>query len=252
MPLALNKIKTFKFASLVELLLYILENATEEHFWKGIFGDRLTRLLQRYFGNDFFMIGILFYLAPILKSRWEKVVDVVMARFRKPTSTVSVRVYYYDEVFKAINYYVMKHTEQLPGMIDAVVMYEDKKPKPDNGPSNSDENDEKPKVGLYPRCNTSNIFNYKNHYLWVSSCVEDEEKVNSSRPNHLDITLTTKPGESIDTLKAIIQEWCDDYNDAEDNSVSQPLSIFIKYSCCFVCKSKSCGGVMMNGSTKIA
>jgi hypothetical protein len=63
MPLALNKARSSKFTSVVEIILFLLENITEEKFWQSIFGERLTKLGQRYFGNDFIMLGMLFYVA---------------------------------------------------------------------------------------------------------------------------------------------------------------------------------------------
>jgi hypothetical protein len=70
----------------------------------------------------------------------------------KRSKTISVRIYYHDAVFNAINFYVMKHTERLPGLTDAIAMYEESK-------SNSANNDdEKPVVGFYPRKFSSFLF----------------------------------------------------------------------------------------------
>jgi hypothetical protein len=63
MPEALNKVRSMRFVSIIETILYLLENITEETFWQSILGERLTKLGQRYFGNDFVMLGILFYIA---------------------------------------------------------------------------------------------------------------------------------------------------------------------------------------------
>ncbi|CAO3591196.1 unnamed protein product [Absidia cylindrospora] len=174
----------------MEFILYLLENISEEKFWQGILGERLTRLGQRYFGNDFVCIGILFYIAPILRTNWQNLVELCMDRMAKRSKTVSVRVYYYDEVFNAINYYVMKNTEQLPGLIDAVAMYEETRPNN----SNTDSGEEpKPKIGFYPRINTTNKIIYNGYNLSVSTCNGDEDKVNSHRPDYLDISMEHPP-----------------------------------------------------------
>ncbi|KAI8330487.1 P-loop containing nucleoside triphosphate hydrolase protein [Chlamydoabsidia padenii] len=216
MPLALSKVRSMRFIYIVEKILYFLENITEETFWHGIFGERLTKLAQRYFGNDFVMLGILFYIAPILRTSWEKLVEHLMDRLGKQTKTVNARVYYQDDSFNAIQYYIKKYTEQLPELIDAIALYEESKPGAAN--ENSDE-DENPTVGVYPRNNTDNEIVYKGHVLTVSFCKEDEEKATSHGPDYINISMTTSPTETIDTLRDILQEWCDNYNDNEDNNI---------------------------------
>lgn len=84
----------------------------------------------------------------ILRTKWQDLVDFCMDRYYNRTKTVNVRIYYNEEAYDAINYYVNLHTERLPGLVDAICMYEDSKPKADN--QKSDE-EEKPKVGFYPR-----------------------------------------------------------------------------------------------------
>lgn len=255
MPSPLNKVRTSKFTSVVETVLFLLENISEEKFWQSIFGERLTKLGQRYFGNDFIMLGMLFYVArklparfviletpltlfwatAILRTNWQKLLDLCMNRMSKRSKTISVRIYYHDAVFNAINFYVMKHTERLPGLTDAIAMYEESK-------SNSaNQEEEKLVVGFYPRkfffpflsplfsslltlpvitgTNTTNEILYNGRKLYVSSCAEDDENSTSSRPSYLNISMTTTPEDSIDSLKDILQEWCDDYNNTEDNKV---------------------------------
>ncbi|KAI8093613.1 P-loop containing nucleoside triphosphate hydrolase protein, partial [Halteromyces radiatus] len=210
MPLPLSKIRSIKMINFIETILYILENITEEKFWFGIFGERLTKICQRYFGNDFIMLGILFYIAPILKTQWQTLVDICMDRISKRSKTVSVRIYYREAAYNPINSFILKNTEQLPGLSDAIAMYES---------SNSDDEDELPKLGVYPRNNTSNEIEYKGHKLTVSNCNDDEETTCSNKPSYWNISMEASPGESIDTLKQFLQEWCDEYNNSEDNTI---------------------------------
>ncbi|SAM00573.1 hypothetical protein [Absidia glauca] len=216
MPEALNKVRSMRFVSIIETILYLLENITEESFWQSILGERLTKLGQRYFGNDFVMLGILFYIAPILRSRWQDLVDFCMDRYYSRSKTVNVRIYYNEEAYDAINYYVNLHTERLPGMVDAICMYEESKPKAENQKSTEEE---KPKIGFYPRINTTNEIEYKGRKLTICACTDEDEKLTSHRPNYLNITMDLSANDSIDTLKDILQEWSDGYHSTEDTSI---------------------------------
>lgn len=45
------------------LLLTILEKISDENIWKNLLGERLVKLGQKYFGNDFVTLSVAFYLA---------------------------------------------------------------------------------------------------------------------------------------------------------------------------------------------
>ncbi|CAO3647705.1 unnamed protein product [Cunninghamella blakesleeana] len=208
MPLPLTKIRSLSFTGLFDILLYLLENITEEKFWQGILGERLTKLGQRYFGNDFVMLGILFYIAPILRTNWQKLLEYCFQRVVKKTKTLNVRVYYHDSAYYAIDSYIKKNTEQIPGLTEAIGTY-----------TGDNDEDQKPQIGLYPRNNTTNTIKYKGYDIFVSHQNEDDDDEKSNRISYLNISMEVSPFESIDILKDMLQEWADLHNDTEDNSV---------------------------------
>ncbi|CAO3647713.1 unnamed protein product [Cunninghamella blakesleeana] len=218
MPLPLSKIRSIKFTSLFELLLSLLENVSDEKFWQGLLGERLTKLGQRYFGNDFVMLGILFYIAPILRTNWENLIRFCFSRSIK-TKTLNVRIYYYDSAYNAIDSFIKKNTEQIPGLTEAIGTYTDSNNSNNSNDDDDDDENQKPLIGLYPRTNTINTIKYKGYEVEVAHKNSDDDDEKSNRISYLDISMEVNRHESIDVLKNVLQEWADIYNDSEDNTI---------------------------------
>lgn len=49
--------------SFVDSFITFLECISDESFWNAIFGERISVLLKRYFGNDVVFLGFIVYLA---------------------------------------------------------------------------------------------------------------------------------------------------------------------------------------------
>ena len=44
-------------------ILTFLERIIDEKFWEGLIGQRLVELGKRYFGNDFVVLSLVYYIA---------------------------------------------------------------------------------------------------------------------------------------------------------------------------------------------
>ena len=47
----------------LDTLLTFLERIIDEKFWEGLIGQRLVELGKRYFGNDFVVLSLVYYIA---------------------------------------------------------------------------------------------------------------------------------------------------------------------------------------------
>lgn len=46
-----------------DFILTVLEKVTDEAFWESVLGQRLVNLGKRYFGNDFVVLSLVFYIS---------------------------------------------------------------------------------------------------------------------------------------------------------------------------------------------
>ncbi|KAI8072563.1 hypothetical protein BC940DRAFT_316699 [Gongronella butleri] len=222
MPLPLQKITKFtSFAALMEGILYVLENATEESFWRGLVGERLLKIFQRYFGNDFIMISVLFYIAPILRTKSEDLAYRLYYLVRGRSQTLTVRVFRHDFIFNAVNNYIRKNTERIEGMNYAQALYtKDANNHLQSNYYTSDDDDEEPlpEVGLYPLVNTANSIEHNGYTITVQQHAEESGELKRNTVDYLELTMEVKNGETMDTFRDILQDWADDFNKKEKKS----------------------------------
>ncbi|KAF7721785.1 hypothetical protein EC973_004137 [Apophysomyces ossiformis] len=153
-------------------ILTLLERMSEEAFWEGLLGPRLSNLCKKYFGNDVVLLSVVFYAAPILRTNWDRLLAILWERMWN-SNTVSVEIKQVDGVYDAVDHFVRKHTTRVPDLKEAVAIYA---PNPKEDDDDLTKEKELPKVGFYPR-------------------------------------------KSLDTLQQFIQEWCDEYNQSDDEKV---------------------------------
>ncbi|KAG0166293.1 hypothetical protein DFQ28_007716 [Apophysomyces sp. BC1034] len=214
---ALIRVSSISQAKLIfDKILTLLERISEEAFWENLLGPRLSSLCKKYFGNDVVLLSVVFYAAPILRTNWERLVEILLERVWSSNS-ISVEIKQIDGVYDAVNEFVRKNVTGVPDFKEAFVSY---------APTIKEDDDEfvmekvLPKVGFYPVVNTTNEIEYKGHTLYVTRRQEDGDKPSDTaialRTEYLEISMKTK---SMDLLKQFIQEWCDIYNQSDDDNI---------------------------------
>ncbi|ORX54578.1 P-loop containing nucleoside triphosphate hydrolase protein [Hesseltinella vesiculosa] len=220
MPLPLKKYGS----SFVQFIFYLLENATEETFWKSCLGERLYGLFQRYFGNDFVVITMIFYLAPILRTKWEDLTAFLYGKLFQRYKFLTVRVFRYDNVFNAVNNYVRNSTDQMEGMDTAMALYTKDKNNHMNIYESDDEDEPMPTVALYPMVNTINVIYYKGHKITVSQYADESVGGKRNTVDYLELIMQARNGETMDDFRQILQDWSNEFNKKEEKSEISLLS----------------------------
>ncbi|KAL0094860.1 P-loop containing nucleoside triphosphate hydrolase protein [Phycomyces blakesleeanus] len=195
-------------------ILTLLERISEETFWEGLIGQRLANLGKRYFGNDFVMLSIIFYITPILRTRWDELVERLL-RNRNDPKYVSVEIRPSDNIYSAISYFINRNTKSVPGLKEAVAGYEPEEVHTSDTPVVKS----LPKVGFYPLVNTSAEIEYKGHILYVARRTDDDNNASHhrSRTEYLSISMED---EDLNLLKQFMQEWADQYNEQDGDNVT--------------------------------
>lgn len=63
-PSSMQALSTLSKAStVIDIILTALECVSDERFWQRVFGQRILELGKRYFGNDFVLLSMGFYIA---------------------------------------------------------------------------------------------------------------------------------------------------------------------------------------------
>ncbi|KAI9026480.1 P-loop containing nucleoside triphosphate hydrolase protein [Phycomyces nitens] len=195
-------------------ILTLLERISEETFWEGLIGPRLANLGKRYFGNDFVMLSVIFYITPILRTRWDELVERLL-RNRNDPKYVSVEIRPSDNIYSAIAYFINRNTKSVPGLKEAVAGYEPEEVQTSDSPVVKT----LPKVGFYPLVNTSAEIEYKGHILHVARRTDDDSSTSHHRSRTEYISISMED-EDLNLLKQFMQEWADQYNEQDGDNVT--------------------------------
>ncbi|ORX54577.1 P-loop containing nucleoside triphosphate hydrolase protein [Hesseltinella vesiculosa] len=216
--MSLQKYKPkFDVGEAVDRVMTLVDTVSDEKFWHGLLGDRVTGLLKRYFGNDFVMITLMFYVYPILRGNWQEVVKFVKARLTPARRQVWVQVHPREDIFKSIEEYVISHLVCNTDDRKGVASYS--KEHRGDGPS----------VIVAPHLGKTNRIQYGEHTVYVqwkkyqfknakkkkkgSDDGSDDGRELSMFPSYLELSLDSAKGVTIYTLKKILQEWSDINNE---------------------------------------
>ncbi|KAG2230782.1 hypothetical protein INT48_006804 [Thamnidium elegans] len=199
----------------IHLLLTFLEKISEENFWKSILGERLVLLGQKYFGNDFVALSLAIYIAPILKTHWHNLIEMLFKKVIN-TDTVSVKIYSTNSLYDNISRYIFEHGPSRGNLTTGVAEY-------GNGCRNytstdyygddddlnseytsstvkdSECDDDSMKVKLLPPPSFVEEITYKGHVI-SASFVEYNEDIQE----HIELTMR---GTNTRLLHLFIQEW---------------------------------------------
>ncbi|KAF7722378.1 hypothetical protein EC973_003188 [Apophysomyces ossiformis] len=223
--IARNSLSFAQLQLIIDKFITLLENVSEEKFWENLFGKRLVDLGRRYFGNDFVVLSLVVYIAPILRTQWHNLLQKLLDRVtpKKPTY-VSVDISPIEDMYKAVDDFVRKNTRGIPDLQTATASY--------TYSERSKEEDElppklrpkaRPQVTLFPHVNTTSEIVYKGHTIYVSRRDKNEENSSedddsSEYPGHGEFLSISMEGTSLFQLKTFLQEWCDQYNEGDNGS----------------------------------
>ncbi|ORX54576.1 P-loop containing nucleoside triphosphate hydrolase protein [Hesseltinella vesiculosa] len=200
MPTALQKYRPqVNTTVLFERVLHLLEKVTDEKFWHSLLGDRITDLLKRYFGNDFVMITLLLYVSPMLKTHWSRLVTHLMDRLRPKRNYLTVEIHPNEDIYDTIDDYIKENLDFAENKSSGIAKY------------TTAHRAGGPEIGLFTHGNDTNEITFNGRKLFVTwrHPEEDVDLPESFKATHLEISMEAAPGETINTLKEILQEWSD-------------------------------------------
>ncbi|GAA5805335.1 hypothetical protein HPULCUR_010851 [Helicostylum pulchrum] len=204
----------------IHLLLTFLEKISEENVWKSILGERLVNLGQKYFGNDFVALSLAIYIAPILKTHWHNLIEMLFKKVRN-TDTVSVKIYSTNSLYNNISKYIFEHGPSRGNLTTGVAeygggcgnytstdYYEDDEDLNSEYTSStvkdSECDDDSMKVKLLPPPSFVEEITYKGHVISASFVAYTEDT-----GEHIELTMR---GTNTRLLHLFIQEWSILYN----------------------------------------
>ncbi|KAI8072562.1 P-loop containing nucleoside triphosphate hydrolase protein [Gongronella butleri] len=217
-PLALQKYKpNINMAGALDRVISLVEKMSDEQFWHSLLGDRLSGLLKRYFGNDFVMVSVLFYIAPIMRTHWYNLLQMIWDRMRPERKMIAIQVHPSEDLFENINEYVQDHLVRSESDVSGVAGY------------SKNTRVTGPEVAVMPHTGTTNIVKHGNHKIYITwrkyefgdkktkkkrnnDDDSDDEDGFSLIPKFLEVSMDVAPGVTINTLKDILQEWSDSRN----------------------------------------
>ncbi|ORY96667.1 P-loop containing nucleoside triphosphate hydrolase protein [Syncephalastrum racemosum] len=208
-----------KAKTVFDLILTFLEKVTDEAFWESVLGQRLVNLGKRYFGNDFVVLSLVFYISSILGTRWQALLQMIYNRWHQRKDFVVVNLLKTDNSYQAVYHFVQSHAKEIPGLSTVFASYA---PTQDDDNNSDDDEEVKPVVAFYPPEDIVTELEYKGHTIYVSRKSEDDDdnsgtKVSRFSRKYLEISMEDAP---LSLLKQYIQEWCDIYNTKESNKTS--------------------------------
>ncbi|KAI9468962.1 MAG: P-loop containing nucleoside triphosphate hydrolase protein [Benjaminiella poitrasii] len=212
------------------LLLTILEKLSDENIWKSFLGERVVRLGQKYFGNDFVTLSLAFYIAPILRTTWENLV-AKLTRKTLPAGMVFIKIYSTDDLYNTVSKYVFEHGSTKNNLQKGVAQYsnfgvvnttsiddyvcDDWSDYGTEDYGSTQTEDSAMKVHLLAPEQNNEELTYKGHKIKVEfiSTAKANEKTNAMHePEHIIVSM---PGKDTKKLHVILQEWSDEYNKAQ-------------------------------------
>ncbi|KAI9274343.1 P-loop containing nucleoside triphosphate hydrolase protein, partial [Phascolomyces articulosus] len=212
----------------LDKILTFLEHIIDERFWEGLIGQRLVELGKRYFGNDFVVLSLVYYIASLLRTKWWDLVESITDRLRRPDpETVSVQLITSDKAYIAVDDFVRSKIRELDGLNRVFATYEDIDADCDEVEEGGELNKKKV-VTFYPPEELTSQIEYKGYSLSVSwrsvkKAKDDEEQVEGGMFRGRFVSrmlIITMEDSTLDTLKQFIQEWTDIYNERQSNELT--------------------------------
>ncbi|KAK4514096.1 putative NRPS-like protein biosynthetic cluster [Mucor velutinosus] len=214
-----------RIGTILNLLLTFLEKISDENIWKNILGERLVNLGQKYFGNDFVALSLAFYIAPILRTHWTKLVERIFKK-ADPPGYVTIKIYSSDNLYNIVSKYAFEHGNTKDKLSSGIAMYNgngsmnttyvdnyeeacwDEWDDVTNYSEASSMDDSTIKVQLLPPADFDEELNYKGHVVKVvfKDAVMNE---NERDEEHIAVSMLDRDTK---LLHVILQEWSDEYN----------------------------------------
>ncbi|KAI9312287.1 P-loop containing nucleoside triphosphate hydrolase protein [Dichotomocladium elegans] len=216
--------------NIADVILTFLDQITDEKFWESLLGQRLVELCKRYFGNDFVILSLVYYVSSLLQTKWTSLVEYILEKLQKPEpKVVTIQLITHDKAYVAVDDFVRSKIRRIPNLTHVFATYEEQSANDDNNNDDNDQESKKPVVQFYPPEERANEITYKGHTLsvtWKSirKPKEDEDNVVEGlmfRGRFVSRTLEiSMVADSLDLLKQFIQEWTDIYNDRQTEEVN--------------------------------
>ncbi|KAI8072541.1 P-loop containing nucleoside triphosphate hydrolase protein [Gongronella butleri] len=205
MPLALQKYRPkVNVAASIDRIVNMLEKLMDEKFWHSLLGDRITNLMKRYFGNDFVMITLLIYIAPILRTNWRRLLDYMLNRSEPVQNTLTVEIHKEEEMYDVIDEYIKDHIDNDEEKLTGMAKYT--RTHRAGGPE----------IGIIPHGNDTNVLYHNGRKLFVTwRQTGDDRLPEILKDTHIEISLDGEPGETVEVVQEILQEWSDSCNARE-------------------------------------
>ncbi|KAI8642945.1 P-loop containing nucleoside triphosphate hydrolase protein [Parasitella parasitica] len=214
-----------RIGTIMNLFLTFLEKISDENIWKNVLGERLVSLGQKYFGNDFVALSLAFYIAPILRTHWAKLVERVFKKV-DPPGYVTIKIYSTDNLYNIVSKYAFEHGNTKDKLASGIAQYNgngslnttyvdnyeqscwDEWDDVTNYSEESSMDESTIKVQLLPPADFDEELTYKGHIVKVvfkDAIITETER----DEEHIAVSMMDRDTK---LLHVILQEWSDEYN----------------------------------------
>ncbi|KAG1455651.1 hypothetical protein G6F56_007015 [Rhizopus delemar] len=198
----------------LDVLLGLLEKGSDEAFWNNLMGERVLKLMKRYFGSDVVFLGFIVYLAPLVGYYINFVFSWIIGKLTEKMF-VSIQISQKERGYNAIGKFVASQTKNIQDLRTVEGRCESRD-------DDDDDDTQVPQLTLYPLNEVEHEVIYKGHKLWITQKKNgDTEKSHSfysgdlqdffSAMNSNPCIQITMRGQNLDKLRGLIQEWVDEY-----------------------------------------
>ncbi|KAI8384067.1 P-loop containing nucleoside triphosphate hydrolase protein [Blakeslea trispora] len=215
-----------RLGNIVDTLLSVLEKASDEAFWNGIFGERVLNLLKRYFGSDVVFLGFVVYIAPIVGHQFTSLYYYCLNKV-KENMYVSIQVSKDESGYNAIQEFISKHNDKTLRLRDVegrcIVEDDDTDMQRATPP---------PQLQLFPLDESEYKIQYKGHNLWVRKMKKGNTDKDTSQYYYNNLSdfigqmqsnpcvVITMWGRDLNLLKSFIQEWINTHFENEQGRLT--------------------------------
>ncbi|KAL9546221.1 hypothetical protein MBANPS3_006758 [Mucor bainieri] len=220
---------TSRLNTLAERILQLLEKISDEAFWNDLLGERILKLMKRYFGSDVVFLGFIVYFVPVVGYQLHSFF-CYLVNYVKVRMYVSIQIDKDQTGYDGIQQFVATKTAHFCNLRDVEGRCIDDNNENDDMQRSSSP----PKLQLYPLDEIEHKIVYKNHTLWVlatkkknsgvgnqtgsgySSNIQDLFGMMNSNPC---IRITMR-GQDMNLLKSFVQEWIDTHFEKESGKLT--------------------------------